>query len=76
MSLPVRKSVKLSLNIDLVTQARDLGIDLSRAAEEGIQRAVKAEKESLWLIENVDAIAECNRYIEKHGLSLAKYRLF
>ncbi len=60
----------------LLLEARDLKLDVSQAAAEGIARAVKAEKERLWKIENAEAIKAENDYIEKHGLPLAKYRLW
>lgn len=76
MPQPVRKPANLSLDSDLVSQARDLQINLSRAAEEGIARAVKGERERLWRIENAEAIEASNKYVEEHGLPLAKYRQF
>lgn len=76
MSQPARKSANLSLDSDLISLARDLKINLSRAAEDGIERAVKAERERLWRIENAEAIRLENEYVEKHGLPLAKYRQF
>ncbi len=76
MSQPSRKPANLSLDSDLVSQARDLNINLSRAAEDGIERAIKSERERLWRIENAEAIEASNRYVEKHGLPLAKYRQF
>ncbi len=76
MSQPSRKSANLSLDSGLVSQARDLKINLSRAAEDGIGRAVKAEQERLWRLENAEAIAASNKYVEEHGLPLAKYRQF
>lgn len=71
-----RKAANLSLDSDLLTQARELDINLSRAAEEGIAKAVKTERERRWLEENAEAIRAENEYIEKHGLPLAKYRQF
>jgi antitoxin CcdA len=76
MSQQQRKAANLSLDEKLVAQARDLNINISRAAEDGIARAVKAEHERLWLIENAEAIRLENEYVEKHGLPLAKYRQF
>ena len=32
--------------------------------------------ESLWLIENREAIDSWNKYVKEHGLPLAKYRVF
>ncbi len=67
---------KVSVDSELLAEAQDLKLDVTRAAEDGIARAVKAEKERLWRIENAEAIAAANDYVEKHGLPLAKYRLF
>jgi antitoxin CcdA len=71
-----RKAANLSLDTELVSQARELNVIFSRAAEEGIQRAIKAERERLWLQENAEAIAEANEYVDKHGLPFAEYRQF
>jgi antitoxin CcdA len=68
---PICPSIAISFR-----KARDLKINLSRAAEEGIERAVKVERERLWRIENAEAIAASNKYVEQHGLPLAKYRQF
>ena len=76
MSRPVRKPAKLWLNGELLFLVRELKIDLSLAAEDGIKRAVKVERERLWRIENAEAIQLENEYVEKHGLPLAKYRQF
>ncbi|WP_105402384.1 type II toxin-antitoxin system CcdA family antitoxin [Neorhizobium sp. T7_12] len=76
MSQPARKSTRLLLDGNLVAEARALKIDLSQAAEEGIAKALKAERERLWRLESAEAIRFHNEYVEKHGLSLAKYRQF
>ena len=76
MSQSLRKPANLSLDSELVSSARDLKINISRAAEDGIAAAVKAERERLWRLENAEAIRQENEYVEKHGLPLAKYRQF
>lgn len=76
MPRQARKATNLSLDEDLVSQARDLKINISRAAEHGIAQAIKAERERLWRIENAEAIAASNAYVAKHGLPLQKYRQF
>ncbi|WP_117193950.1 type II toxin-antitoxin system CcdA family antitoxin [Rhizobium terrae] len=76
MPSAVRKPANLSLDSRLLSEARELNINISRAAEEGVASAIKAEKERLWRIENTEAIQAENEYIEKHGLPLAKYRQF
>ncbi|WP_026613599.1 type II toxin-antitoxin system CcdA family antitoxin [Ensifer aridi] len=71
-----RRPTNLSLDGDLLSKARDLKINVSRAAEEGIAQAIRAEQEKLWRIENAEAIADANAMVEKRGLPLAKYRQF
>ncbi|AWI59698.1 hypothetical protein AB395_00004074 [Sinorhizobium fredii CCBAU 45436] len=71
-----RRPTNLSLDGDLLSQARDLKINVSRAAEEGIAQAVRAEQERLWRVENAKSIADANDFVEKRGLPLAKLRQF
>ncbi|MBO6717435.1 MAG: type II toxin-antitoxin system CcdA family antitoxin [Rhizobiaceae bacterium] len=73
---PARKSVNLSLNKELLTEAKDLGINMSRVAEESIAEAVQKRRSELWLAENRDAIEENNRYFEENGLPFPEYRGF
>lgn len=74
MSTQARKPTELPLDETLVAEAHELGLDVADAAEAGIARAVKAEKERRWKIENADASQAANDYVAKHGLPLAKYR--
>lgn len=71
-----RKSVNLSLNKELLAEAKALGINMSRAAEEGIAEVISAEKARRWKEENREAIRDWNEYVERNGLPLAKYRTF
>mgnify|MGYP000308877482 CR=1 FL=1 len=45
-------------------------------SEKNSDRVSKMELERRWLAEHADAIRAENDCIEKHGLPLAKYRLF
>lgn len=76
MSIEARKPHNLALSEALVAEAQDLGLDVSDAAEKGLARAIKAEKERRWKIDNAEAIKASNDYVAKHGLPLAKYRMF
>lgn len=71
-----RKATNLSLDSNLVETARELGINLSRACEDGLRREVAQERGRRWLEENKEGIAASNAYVEKYGLPLEKYRLF
>lgn len=72
----LRRATNVSLDETLVEAARELGINLSRACEDGLAREVKATREARWREENAEAIAEYNAHVAKHGLLLAKYRRF
>ncbi|MBO9122291.1 MULTISPECIES: type II toxin-antitoxin system CcdA family antitoxin [unclassified Rhizobium] len=76
MSQSIRTPTTLPVDEELLAAARELKIDISEAVEDGIAKAVKAERERLWRIENAEAIAASNAYVEKNGLPLAKYRQF
>src|SRR5690606_14121726 len=72
----VRKAANLSIDADLLAEAKALSVNISRAAEAGIADAVRKEKERAWKEENREAIEGWNAWVEEHGLPLAKYRQF
>lgn len=72
----VRKAANLSIDADLLTEAKSLSVNISRAAEAGISEAVRKEKERRWKEENREAIENWNRYFEENGLPFAEYRGF
>ncbi|TGV51165.1 post-segregation antitoxin CcdA, partial [Mesorhizobium sp. M00.F.Ca.ET.149.01.1.1] len=47
-----RKSVNTSIDSRLIEEAKALGINMSRAAEQGIAKAISAEKTRRWQEEN------------------------
>ena len=71
-----RRATSMTLDATLLDEARALGVNLSRAAEEGISARTKAARAEAWQRENAEAIQNYNEYIEKNGLPLAEYRMF
>lgn len=71
-----RRPTNLSLDARLITEAKNLDINISRIAEDGIARAVAEEKARLWKIENREAIQSLNAWIEENGLPLEEFRQF
>jgi antitoxin CcdA len=71
-----RKPTNLSLDARLISEAKNLDINISRVAEESIAKAVAEEKARLWKIENREVIEAWNEYVERNGLPLAKHRQF
>ncbi len=76
MNAQPRKPTNLSLDAALLTEAKSLKVNLSRAAEEGVRSAVSAAKVEQWKAENATALRSSNAYVEKHGLPLDSFRQF
>lgn len=71
-----RKSTNLTLDATLLAEAKNLKVNLSRAAEKGIRRALQKKRETAWKAENKQAIVSSNNYTDEHGLPLAAYKQF
>lgn len=62
-----KKSANLSINADLLLQAKKLNINLSQTLEQHLAEIVRQAQRSQWLAENKDALDEYNRRIESRG---------
>jgi len=71
-----RRATNVSLSEALVSEARDLGINVSRACEDGLETEVRRERTKRWLEENEAGFEAWNTYVERNGVPLAKYRKF
>lgn len=71
-----RKATNVSLDAEMVAEAKALGVNVSRACEAGLARELSVRRRSDWLTENAGAIESSNEYVRKHGLPLAKHRRF
>ncbi len=76
MSAPTRKPTNLSLDPELLSEARALKVNLSRAAEEGVRMAVAEARAQQWKAENAGALESSNAYVDEHGLPLDRHRQF
>jgi antitoxin CcdA len=76
MGIEARKPLNVSLEASLVVEARQLGVNLSRAAETGIRKAVQSAKAEQWQRENAAAIDAYNAWMEVNELPLRQYRDF
>lgn len=72
----LKKPTNVSLDTMLLDEAKELGVNVSRACERGLAEEIAEQKRKRWLEESRDAIAWSNEYVEKNGLPLARYRQF
>ena len=71
-----KKKMSLSISEALAEAARQLDINLSRAAETGILLEIKRRRDSAWLDKNRPAIAAYNERVEREGLFGEEHRGF
>lgn len=71
-----RRATNVTLPAELLDEARQLGVNVSRACAAGLATEVKKERQERWISENWEAIQSSNRWVEEHGLPLTKYRQF
>lgn len=67
-----KKATNLSLDRELLKDAKALGVNISQAAEEGVRDAAR----KAWLEENRASLEAWGEWVEKNGLPLEKYRMF
>jgi antitoxin CcdA len=63
-----KKPTNLSINSDLLKQARDLDINLSATLEQALTAQLKAKQAQLWLEQNKNAIAAYNKSVNEIGV--------
>lgn len=63
-----KKNTNLSINSDLLQQAKEHHINLSQALELRLAEILREEKQRDWREQNKEAIEEYNRRIETRGI--------
>jgi len=74
--MSARKATNVTLDAALLHEARTHGVNLSRAAEDGLRAAVESARKEAWQRENRAMLEASNRWIETNGLPLEAHRLF
>ena len=73
MATAPRRPTSLTLDRRLLDEARELGVNVSRAAEDGVARALRAARTRE---ENAAALEDYNRFIDASGIPLSEFREF
>ncbi|GAA6177847.1 type II toxin-antitoxin system CcdA family antitoxin [Sulfitobacter pacificus] len=67
-----KRATNLSLDKELLKDAKALGVNISAAAEQGVRQALR----DAWLAENRASMEAWDEWVEKNGLPLEEYRMF
>jgi toxin CcdB len=62
-----KRATNVSVRSDLLSAAREAGINLSATLERALTEELAEVKRKRWLEDNRDAIAAYNEHIDKHG---------
>jgi len=62
-----KRAVNLSIDAELLQEARAVGLNLSRELEARLKERTKTERWARWQAENQAAIEDHNRRIEREG---------
>ncbi len=71
-----RKAVNLTIDAELLSEARAHELNLSQLLDESLRARLKTMRAERWLEENREAIRISNEDIDKNGLWCDAYRLF
>lgn len=63
-----KKPTNVSINSDLLQQAKECHINLSQALELRLTELVREAKQRQWQEENREAVTDYNKRIEAHGV--------
>lgn len=62
-----KKPTNLTVNKDLLDQAKKLNINISSVLEKALEYKVKEVLQTAWIDQNTDSIAAYNSFIEENG---------
>jgi antitoxin CcdA len=76
LEVRARKSTNVTLPLEVLDRAKELGINLSRASERGVREEIQETEARRWADDNAELVAAYTAMVERDGLPLAKYRTF
>jgi antitoxin CcdA len=71
-----KKPTNVSINADLLRQAKSLKINLSQVLEQRLIQIVREQQRELWLAENQKALEDYNAYVERNGVFSDRFKQF
>jgi antitoxin CcdA len=69
-----KRAVNISIDRDLLAEARELGANISEITEQALAERLRDKRWKAWRKENMAATKSMNDYVTKNGLWSKKYR--
>lgn len=76
VSQAIKKPANVSINSDLLAQAKELKINLSATLETALSEVISRKQSELWRAENQSAIAAYNQLVDESGVFSDDLRSF
>jgi antitoxin CcdA len=76
LEVRTRKSTNVTLPLEVMDRAKEIGINLSRASERGVREEIQETEARRWADDNSELVAAYTSMVDRDGLPLAKYRTF
>ena len=73
---PTKQSVHLSIDSQLLAEAKQLKINLLVVFESALTAEVKARRSARWLEENQKGLEALNDFVDEHGMFIHKGRVW
>ncbi|MFZ1874442.1 type II toxin-antitoxin system CcdA family antitoxin [Serratia oryzae] len=74
VSKAVKKPTNVSVDVELLAEARKFNINLSATLDAALHRAVAERKREEWLRQNQEGLLLCNEVAEEYGLFSDEHR--
>lgn len=71
-----KKATNITLSVDVLNEAKALGINISQTCDQYLRELVRSERQRRWQQDNVEFIASYNQTVEQEGLPLEQWRSF
>jgi antitoxin CcdA len=72
----LKKATNITLSVDVLNEAKALGINISQTCDQYLRELVKNERERRWQQDNAEFIAAYNQSVEQEGLPLEQWQSF
>ncbi|SMB90575.1 antitoxin CcdA [Pasteurella testudinis DSM 23072] len=76
MAVIQKKTVSVTLDLELLSQAREMGLNLSATLSTALKEELRKLQAENWKVNNREALQELNDITEKYGLLSDEYRTF
>ena len=74
--MTAKKAVNLSIDAELVAEAKEAGTNMSALLEKALREELRARRWQKWREENREANEAYNKFVEEHGLLSDEWRNF